>query len=142
MTMNSPSAAPIELAGRLLALEAAAACVDERGLPAASRVYEKLHAHLSPLVGVAGVEMLFVRCAKLVQGEFTVIVEGTLSQGSTKLRERLRAPEPALALDSAATLFGTFFALLTTFIGERLTLEILRRAWPTLDEMPPPQEKK
>jgi len=140
--MNPPSPAQIELARRLLALEAVAASEDARGLPVASRVYERLHTHLSPLVGVAGVDMLFVRCAKLTRGEFTATVEGTLSQGSTKLRERLHAPEPALALDAAATLFATFFALLTTFIGERLTLEILRRAWPTLDEMPLAQEKK
>lgn len=140
--MKPPSAAQIELARRLLALEAVAAGEDGRGSPAASRVYEKLHAHLSPLVGVAGVDMLFARSAKLAQGELTDLVVGAPSEAPTKLRARLQAPEPALAPDSATMLFGTFFTLLTTFIGERLTLQILRRVWPTLDETPLEEKTK
>jgi hypothetical protein len=40
-----------------------------------------------------------------------------------------------VAGDSAAALFGTFFTLMTTFIGERLTTQVLRSAWPTIEEM-------
>lgn len=140
--MKPPSAAQMERARRLLALEHAAAGEDGRGSPAAGRVFEKLHAHMSPLVGVAGVDMLFVRSAKLAQGEFTGVVVGSFVEGAAILRGRLQAQGPALATDSAETLFATFFALLTTLIGERLTLQILRRAWPTLDEMTFGEEKK
>ena len=116
---------------------------DERTTTAAGRVYDKLHVHIAPLVGVAGVQALFVRSAKLAQGEFARFAEvSILEDGSTKLRECLQAQEPAVAMESAAELFGTFFALITTFIGERLTTEVLRKAWPTIEETTPTETPK
>ena len=56
----------MEQARRLLAHEGALGSAGERAT-AASRVYDRLHAHLSPLVGETGVELLFVRSAKLSQ---------------------------------------------------------------------------
>ena len=44
-------------------------------------------------------------------------------------------------MDAAAILFGTFFELLTTFIGERLTPQVLRSAWPTIEETAPTENK-
>jgi hypothetical protein len=123
----------------LLAHEGAAGTAD--ATTAAGRVYDKLHAHMAPLVGVAGVQLLFVRSAKLTQGEFAWLSEVSILEGSTKLRERLQAQDPAVAPESAANLFGTFFALVTTFIGERLTTQIVRRAWPTLEETAPMEGK-
>ena len=123
----------MERARQLLAHEAAAGSADARAATAAGRVYDKLHAHLAPLVGDAGVQLLFVRSAKLAQGDFAWLTEVSILEGSTKLRECLQAQDPPIATESAAALFGTFFALLTTFIGERLTTQVLRRAWPTID---------
>ena len=108
----------------------------------AGRVYDKLQAHLAPLVGVTGVQSLFVRSAKLAQGEFTALAGVSIFEGSTKLRQRLQAQDSAVTTESAATLFATFFALLTTFIGERLTAQVLRNAWPTIDETAPRETKK
>jgi hypothetical protein len=54
----------------------------------------------------------------------------------------LQAQDPAVATESAAALFGTFFALITAFIGERLTTQILRRAWPTIEETAPRETEK
>lgn len=99
---------------------------------AASRVYDTLHAHLDPLLGAAGVQALLVRSAKLTQREFSFL-EGSLLEGSTTLHQRLQAQEGAVAANAAAALFGSFFSLLTTFIGERLTTQILGRAWPTTE---------
>ena len=118
---------------RLLAHEGAAGAADEAAT-AAGRVYDKLHAHLAPLVGTAGVRALFVRSAKLAQGEFACLAEPAILESSTKLRQWLQAQDPAVATASAAALFGTFFGLLTTFIGERLTTQALRSAWPTIEE--------
>jgi len=83
----------------------------------------------------AGVQLLFTRSAKLAQGEFTGLAEISILEGSTPLRERLQEQESPLAPESAEALFGTFFALIATFIGERLTNQMLRRAWPTIEEM-------
>ena len=133
--VNQASPAQIERARRLLAHEGAAGDVDEAAT-AAGRVYDKLDAHLAPLLGAAGVQALLARSAKLTQGEFSFLtVAGP--DGSKKLRECLRAQDPAVATESAAALFGAFFTLLTTFIGERLTVQALRRAWPQIEEMSP-----
>ena len=70
---------------------------------------------------------------KLRQGQFPFL-EVAVVDSSTKLRECLHAQDAAVATESAAALFGTFFALITTFIGERLTTQALRRAWPTIEE--------
>ena len=134
MTTARPSPAQLEWARRLLAHEGAAGSADECAT-AAGRVYDKLHAHLDPLVGADGVHSLFVRSAKLRQGELAFFAEVSIVEGSTKLRECLQAQDPAVAMELAVALFGTFFALITTFIGERLTTEGLRSAWPTIEEM-------
>ncbi len=140
--MNRPNPAQLEQARRLLAHEAAADSTDGLATTAASRVYDKLHAHIAPLVGTAGVQLLFARSAKLAQGEFAFFAEISILENSTKLRECLQAKDPAVSTEAAAALFGTFFALLTTFIGERLTGQVLRRAWPTLEAAAPREPPK
>ena len=132
--MNRPSPAQLETARRLLVHEGAAGSAGECAT-AAGRVYDKIHAHLGPLLGAAGVQLLLVRSAKLTQPEFSFL-DVAVVEDSTKLRERLQAQDPAVATESAAALFATFFALVTTFIGERLTTQVLRRAWPTIEEAP------
>jgi hypothetical protein len=92
-------------------------------------------------VGDVGVQLLFVRSAKLAQGDFAWLSDVSILEGSTKLRERLHAEEPAVSTESAEALFGTFFMLITAFIGERLTTQVLRSAWPTI-EATAPREKK
>jgi len=141
-SLNRPNPAQMERARRLLAHEGTAGSADERAATAAGRVYDKLHAHMAPLVGDAGVKLLLVRSAKLAEGEFAGLAEVPIFEGSTKLRECLQAQDPAVATESAAALFGTFFALITAFIGERLTTQILRRAWPTIEETAPRETEK
>ena len=126
---------------RLLAEEGAAGGSADECATAAGRVYDKLHAQLAPLVGPAGVRALFVRSAKLTKSEFPFLEVAAL-ESSTTLRECLRAQEPAVAVRAAAVLFGTFFALITTFVGERLTTQVLRGAWPMIEETAPPRETK
>src|SRR5450631_2152410 len=138
--MSRASPAQMERARRLLAHEGAAGSADEAAA-AAGRVYDKLDIHLAPLLGAAGVQALLVRSATLTQGEFPFLaVAGP--DGSTKLRECLRAQDPSVATESAAALFGTFFTLITTFIGERLTVQALRRAWPKIEETAPTETQK
>jgi hypothetical protein len=127
------SAAQVEIARRLLAHEGAASGADECAT-AAGRVYDKLEAHLAPLLGFAGVQALLVRSAQLTRAEFPFLT-AAIPEGSTELRECLRAQDPSVARESAAALFATFFTLITTFIGERLTTQALRGAWPTIEEM-------
>lgn len=131
LTETSP--AQIQRARLLLAHEGADGSPAECAV-AAGRVYDKLDTHLSPLLGSAGTRALLARSAKLSQSRFSFL-EAAVVESSTKLRECLQAQEAAVATESAAAVFGTFLALLTIFIGERLTNQALRRAWPTIEEM-------
>jgi hypothetical protein len=125
------SPAQIERAQLLLEHERAAGPSDDAG--AAGRVYEKLHANLAVLLGSAGVQALLVRSVKLTQKQYPFLER---VDSATALRACLQMQSAAVAAESAAALFGTFFALITTFIGERLTSQVLRHAWPTIEGIP------
>ena len=142
MARNEPAQWHRETARWLLAHERAAGTVEASPLTAPSRVYDRFHTYLAPLLGAAGVQSLFVRSAKLARGEFAPFAETSVLDGSHKLRERLQAHDPPLETESATTLFAIFLALLTTFIGERLTIQLLRTAWPTIDETGPRETKE
>jgi hypothetical protein len=140
--VKGPGAAYMERARRLLAHEGAPGNADGGAGTAAGRVCDKLQAHLAPLVGAAGVQSLLVRSAKLAQGDFSGLAGVSIFEGSTQLRACLEAQDSAVTTDSAAALFATFFALLTTFIGERLTSQVLRTAWPMIEETAPTETMK
>jgi hypothetical protein len=136
--MNPPSAAKRELASRLLARERHGENSEERAA-AAGRVYEKLFLCLAPLVGGTGVRALFVRSIKLATAEFPflggVAVEPREAAVST-LVASLQGQQPDAVMHGAAALFGAFLTLLMTYVGERLTAQVLRSAWPDIDETP------
>ena len=140
--VNRPNSADLQLAGRLLAYEQAAGSGDVDATTAAVRVYEKLIAHLAPLVGALGVNALLARSVKLTQGELASSAEVSVLEGSPNLREWLKVQDPAVVAEASAAVFGTFFALLTAFIGERLTTQLLRSAWPKLEEPASSETKK
>lgn len=125
----------LERARQLLVHESAGSSAADWAM-AAGRVYDKLHDHLAPLLGSVGFRALLGRSVKLTQGQFSFF-EAAVVDSSMKLRECLQAHDAAVAAESAAILFGTLFALLTRFIGERLTTQALRRAWPTIEEIAP-----
>lgn len=138
--MGTGSAAQTARAKRLLVAEGASGGTAEAYAAAAGRLYDKLEAELSPLLGAAGFQALFVRSAKLGQREVAYLTE--VVESPMKLRSCLQALNPVAAADTAEALFGTFFTLLTTFIGERLTTQALRRQWPMIEESVPTEKKK
>ena len=84
---------------------------------------------------------MFIRSIKLTRRDFPFL-EDPLLDDSTKLRERLQTQDPKIANEAAVALFATFFALIATFIGERLTTQALNLAWPTLEEIALKETKK
>lgn len=138
--MSRASPAQLERARRLLVHEGAEGTA-EQAARAAGRIFDKLHARLDSLLGAAGVQALLDRSARLARLEFSFL-EISVVQTSTSLRECLQAHDPAVAIESAAVLFATFFSLITTFIGERLTTQALRIAWPTLGAPRPEETSK
>jgi hypothetical protein len=139
--MSRPSATQVEKARRLLASEGASWSSSEECAAAAWRVYEKLNARLAPLLGSSGVQALFVRSAKLAQADFPPLAEIATPEGLTRLGTCLQTLELAIAADTAAALFGTFLELIATLIGERLTVLVLRSAWPSIEETAPRETK-
>ena len=133
----------LELARQLLAHEEAIGRTREEASTAGGRVYDKLNTHLAPLIGAMGVQALLARSVRLAaRPELASLGEVSVLRGSPKLRDWLETQDTRAVAESVAVVFGTFFSLLGKFIGERLTLQILRNAWPTLEELAPNETKK
>jgi hypothetical protein len=121
------------LARRLLAAEIAA---DKTAVSTESmvvRVYEKLRQSLCALAGVAGFRSLASRSLTLAKAEapnlsaMQVSADGSLQvlrQAESEAAERLGA-------ESGVILLAELLGLLHAFVGEALTLRLLRDAWPT-----------
>ncbi len=140
--MSKRTAAGVAWAREVLATEGDSGSNAEACAAAAWRVYEKVNARLSPLIGSAGIQALLVRSAKLASAELAPLAEVASPEGLSKLGACLSRLEPAIATEAAAVLFGTFFDLITTFIGERLTVVALRSAWPAIEDMAPRENRE
>lgn len=108
---------------------------------AAGLICEKLHLHLAPLLGTVGVELLLTRSVRVTQARHAGLVGVTFANGATTLPEILAAQSAESATESAVALFAAFFTLLASFIGERLTTQVLRKAWPAIDLTTEPTSK-
>ncbi len=136
--MKRPNAAQWETARRLFALEThKGESADERA-ETARRVHEKLFARLAPLIGTAGTRALFARCVRLTAPDFPCVggvdfdAEPTASPAE-KLVTCLRAEAPDRITEATVAVCATMLALLATLIGERLTSQVLKKAWPDFD---------
>lgn len=134
-TMSVSNAGQLERVKSWLAFESNADDSDT----AAGRVYDKLVARFSPLLGPAAVQVLFDRGAKLSRTKLACLAE--IATVATELRERLHAHDRAITDEAAAALFGTFLALITILIGEQLAINVLRSTWPTIEEVAPAESK-
>jgi hypothetical protein len=110
---------------------------------AVRRTYDDLSRVSIPLIGKVGLEALTGRALHLAQRECPGLVPPVGSarrreaEGSfAELVEGLAQRDAAFATDCGAALIGTLTGLLVTFIGEPLTLGLLRKAWP--DAFPDP----
>ncbi len=94
--------------------------------------YGDLAGVLVPLIGDEGVKALTSRAVYLVQQQFAA-GEGTLASDdgtSDSIGSWLAKLDSSLTLDAAGKIFSALAGLLGTFIGESLTMRLLRKAWP------------
>ncbi|MES2149537.1 MAG: hypothetical protein V4508_07060 [Pseudomonadota bacterium] len=100
-----------------------------RAMPA----WERLAAHLSPLVGEAGFCALYLRALRLSAPDehWHNAIPGTRSVQTllAALRDSLGAIDAQDAKLANATLLDTFTKLLSGLIGEGLTTRLLNTAW-------------
>ena len=111
---------------------------------AARRLCEQLARQLTPLLGDAGVAAVYSRGLHLARRQFPERLPGhELDRNESpfaRAQSFLERQESRVAPEAAAVLLTTVGKLLASFIGESLTIHILREAWP--DDFPsdPPQE--
>lgn len=123
-----------ELAIKLLSSESGGS--DERA--AASRVFEKMFVEIEPLVGETGVIAIFARSVVVAKGDYEGLAPLVLSIDSLEaVVERLRqhfhsVAEPHVKA-GAISLCSAFLALMSRLVGDGLTVQMIQRAWPTVD---------
>jgi hypothetical protein len=129
------------LAHRLLTYEAAADKASESVESATLRVYEKLRQSLCALAGVAGFQSLAFRALMQAKSEapdlwaVEIAADGSL-QGLGEIEHQLEEFELQLgsgkqqACERGVILISRLLGLLLVFLGEALTISLLRNAWP------------
>jgi hypothetical protein len=130
-----------DLAHRLLTYEAVAGKTSELEEAATLRVYEKLRQSLSEFVGVDGFQSLAFRALTQAKSEapglwaVRLAADGSL-QGLGEFEPQAGEFEPQLGSqkdqtsEGGAALISRLLGLLQIFLGETLTLSLLRNAWP------------
>jgi hypothetical protein len=101
---------------------------------AAQRAYDNVARVSAPLIGQGGVDALTARALHLAQREYPWLT-GTRGpeQSDASFAHAilsLERQDPVVAVQAAGAVFAAFTGLLVTFIGESLTVRLLRQAWP------------
>ena len=128
-----------DLADRLLTYEAGAGKASESSEARTLRVYEKLRESLSTFAGAAAFESLAFRALTQAKSEapdlraVEVAADGSLLglgelEPQIDLNKDLAGAFPAD--DGGIVLITSLLGLLRLFLGEALTLSLLRNAWP------------
>lgn len=137
-----------DLARSLLAYEAKADESSDPAEPATLRVYEKLRHSMSVFAGVAAFQSLATRALVIARpdapslGAVRVGDDGTLrdhgepeSQIEKKPQSETKNVHTGMDLpgEAGTILIARFLGLLLIFLGEALTLSLLRVTWPGVD---------
>jgi hypothetical protein len=137
-----------DLTQRLLTYEASAGNTSESVESTILRVYEKLRGNLCLLAGVAGFYSLASRALTLARSEapslsaVQVAADGNL-QGMSAI-EPLTNVKTEGVYEAGVTLISRLLGLLLIFLGEALTMNLVRDAWPdaVLDDANPQNRRK
>ena len=131
------------LARRLLAVEAASQSASQPHVHEAVRVCEKLRISLTRFAGADGFASLLRRALALARSEVPAVASITVKADCTMegLEELTAAARKSGGggdggAEAVAAITSHLLGLLVTFIGEPLTLRLVREAWPdaSLDE--------
>jgi hypothetical protein len=102
--------------------------------PAARRAYQHLAHLLTPIIGQAGTTALTVRAVHLARREHAWLTPVENLEQTDEVFEYVAASlerqDPDVALKAGAAVLATLAELLVAFIGESLTMRLLRKAWP------------
>ena len=135
--MDKPSRSIQVLARRLLAIEAASPSDSDVPVHEAVRVCEKLRVSLIRFAGSDGFASLMRRTLALARADTPSLNRITVNPDcSMEGLEALASEDAEAGVEAGAAITAHLLGLLVTFIGEPLTLRLVRDAWPdaSLDE--------
>jgi hypothetical protein len=123
-----------DLAERLIAYETRENKSSETKTPAACLVGAKLRPHLAPLMGNVGFRALLSRALALANAEVPWLRAVHIkADGSFEGLDELGAQvDPDEIFKGRVVLLAQLLGLLAAFIGEDLTLRLVREVWPKL----------
>jgi hypothetical protein len=123
-----------DLAERLVACETKANKSSETRTLAAFLIGEKLRPNLATLVGNAGFRALLSRALALANAEVPWLrALHVKADGSFEGLDELEAQvDPDEIFEGGIVLLAQLLGLLVAFIGEDLTLRLVREVWPKL----------
>ncbi len=125
-----------ELAQRLLASESVEAETEDADMPAVCRVCDKLRRPLTTLAGAAGFRLLLARALTLAKQETPALVAWQVKADGSL--EGLNGESAS----SGVVLIAHLIGLMTTFIGESLTFQLLHDVWIDLPDPEAKSERK
>ena len=133
--MTPPAAAIQQLARQLLAIEATRSGSGKEPQDRTLRACERFRLPLTKLVGVAGFVSLMSRALALAKGKapslaaLHVAADGSL-EGFVDAPAAVGPPAPEQP--DGAVLVAELLGLLVTFVGQPLTLNLVRQSWPEI----------
>lgn len=123
-----------DFAERLVVFEMKGTTVSAAHIPVAFQVCEKLRPHLATLMGSTGFHALLMRALAVANTKdpWLRMVQVRVD-GSLEGLDGVGAPaDPAAMTEGSVVLVAQLLALLVAFIGENLTLRMVREVWPQL----------
>ena len=120
-----------DLALRLLTLEAVNATATDTHAHQAARVFEKLRTSLTRFAGADSFTALLRRALVLARAGFPSLQNVKVTaDGRLEGFEAVGAAADNFTIEAATAITAHLLGLLATFIGEPLTLRLVREAWP------------
>ena len=127
--MDSPSASIRAWAQRLLALEAANKSASDAHGREMLRVFEKLRTSLTQFVGADGFTALMRHALALARTEVPSLKTAKVTPEGRLEGIGEHAADAKNDAEAATAITAHLLALLVTFIGEPLTLRLMRDVW-------------
>jgi hypothetical protein len=123
-----------DLAARLIIYEAKVNKSSEPNSPAVFYVFERLRPHLATLMGQGGFRAVLSRALAVASTEVPwLAVLQVDAQGALEGWDKPEAQLKAKVLTAGGViLVGHLLGLLVAFIGDNLTLRLVRDVWPTV----------
>jgi hypothetical protein len=132
--MSAAPPAAQELARLLLLHEAGGQSEPLALAEALERACGRLQPRMAGLIGRAGFVALFTRALRLAREAYPDLVAVAFDEqaeaGLHGAREYAAAREPAEVGDALGAILAQFIGLLITFIGEELSMRLIREIWP------------